>query len=129
MPPSASRHRDEKLPNRPVFAHKQVTIGQKTVVMAGAELSSTGDNRRETGNSFFAILNSKEMRTFEEVIRKFVRAGVFGKSLQMFGLINSAPFYPTELCDGLELALRQDRHHPLDGLELASRQDRHHHLD
>ena len=53
----------------------QVTIGHQTIVMAGSELSSVGDNRKETGNSFFAVVQNKQMQTFEEVIRKYVRRG------------------------------------------------------
>ena len=33
-------------------------------MMAGAELSSKGDNRFDTGKAFFAVIATKEMETF-----------------------------------------------------------------
>ena len=49
--------------------------GHKTVVMAGTELSTKGDNRFDMGKTFFAVINNKEMPTFEAVVHAFVRKG------------------------------------------------------
>ena len=61
--------------------------------MAGAELSSKGDNRFDTGKAFFAVIANKEMETFQEVIHTFVRKGttVWTDGHKSYGFLSSDP--------------------------------------